>query len=960
MVFRRTNLGLAATMILAGVPGLLAQGTQTATIVGTVVDAKGNPVAEARVKLASPAMQGERQLMTDAQGRFRAPLLPPGDYRITISKEGVTSVTLNQRLGVEQVFTPKVVLKETAGAVVEVVAGALAVDKSEFKTAQNYSKEAVDALPVSRSNLLDIAYLSPSVVQNVNADRGGVQIRGSMGTGNLMLVDGQNVMDNVYAGQRIGIIFDAVEETQVLTGALPAEYGDVEGGVINSITKSGGDEFTASLRWDLSNPAWNAVKPMSSRDLPNLLSNEMSLQVGGPIIKSKLWFFLAGFSNKPNYTKVLGDGRITADGLFPSGQNYNDPETDIRREVKLTWAINENHTLTATYNNNDVRSLKDYGAGEVKGLTALHTNGEFWSLALRSILSPKLTMNIRFGEKKQILEGGGLGNPADLILYNEDDGYAYNNGWFNPKDPSPDHRDNKTANLKFTYFWDWLGTHQLDAGIDSYQGTTIASGDQGPGEFTYLGQRYNIWDVNVYNLDTVARTAEVDAGYGLDVGEYHPDKVTANTLGYYVNDRWTLDSHWSFQIGARLDTYDAKSRVVGKIASHSSFSPRLGAKFDLLGDSVWIFGASWAKYNGRVLETILQNVSFVNNEIWKSVPYIGPSGPVDYSVIYDLGNYDFSSMSTNYAGPINVRIPRNLKPQQVAETQLSASHTHRSDVFGNGYLKLTLVQKDWDNLIDFTQGNSGHVDYLGEDLYVRVYQNNPKAKRKYQAMELEGNTVRGNWTFGGNIVWSKLEGNYVGESSGSPGRGQGLDFFRVQDGVTMYNGADFNPSGRLPGDVPLRMRLLASYSKANSLGKINWGLAYRFDSGAHDSFTRKVPAEAINAGLSGEFGSSGVQYLGQTRGNNIGQAQSYLDLSVQQDFQVFGFKNGRAVTGYVKLDVRNLLNHTQVISVDRSFAPAETSVNDPWVPANSTFGSPAGPANFGEPRQVRISTGLRF
>ena len=76
-----------------------------------------------------------------------------------------------------------------------------------------------------------------------------------------MLVDGQNVMDNVYSGQRVKIIFDAVEETQVLVGAIPAEYGYIEGGVVNTISKTGGNEFSGSIRYDLSNPNWNAVAP---------------------------------------------------------------------------------------------------------------------------------------------------------------------------------------------------------------------------------------------------------------------------------------------------------------------------------------------------------------------------------------------------------------------------------------------------------------------------------------------------------------------------------------------------------------------------------------------------------------------------------------------------------------------------------------------------------------------------
>lgn len=956
------QLGRVAAFLAVGAGALEAQGTQTANIIGEVVDSKGAAVVNAYVKLSSAALQVERQLRTDAAGRFRAPLLPPGEYRISVSKEGMSTTTLTQKLGVEQTFSPRITLKETSAATVEVIASAVAVDKSEFKQAVNYSKETIDNLPVSRSSLLDIAYLAPSVVQNVNEARGGVQIRGSMGTGNLFLVDGQNIQDNLYNGQRIGIIFDAVEETQILTGALPAEYGDVEGGVINSVTKSGGDEFSGSIRYDLSNPSWNAMTPMSNRgDIANALSKEMSLQVGGPIIKSKLWFFAAFFEKKPNTTSVGGVDRVTADNANPGGFSYNNPTRDYRRELKLTWAVNENHTVTASYSNNDVNSLKDYGAGEFQGLTALHTNGEFYSVALRSIITPKLTMNVRYGEKKQLLEGGGLGNPSNWILYNEDDGYVYNNGWFNPVDPAPDHRNNQTLNLKFTYFWDGAGSHQTDAGFDYYKGSTTASGDQGPGEFTLGGIRYNIWDVNVFNLDTTARTAMVDPASGMDVGEYHPDKASVVTTGYYLNDKWTFSNQWNFQIGGRIDKYDAKSVSGGNTASHTSFSPRLGAKFDPFGDSRWIFGLSYARYNGRVLETILQNVTYVNNEIWKEFPWTGTTDQIPFAQMYNKANYDFTSPYTLYAGPINVKIPKDLKPQSVDETQASVSHTHRHPLLGDGYVKASYVKKNWHDLIDYTQGNSGQVTYEGQPMYIRIYQNNPEGIRKYDALELEGQTVKGAWTVGGNIVWSTLKGNFVGEGSGSPGRGQGLEFFHVQDGKVMYDSKDLNPYGFLPGHVPLRMRLLGSYSRTNFLGKFSAGFAYRFDSGAHYSWTRRVKRADLNPDLDQAFGSSATQYYDQKLGDNVGESQAYTDLSIQQDFQLRRSKD-HPVVAFVKLDVRNVFNRQQVVSVDSSFERVQTggSVKDPWVPAAETFGQPVGPGNFGTPRQVSASVGLKF
>ena len=114
------GFGRLLPLLALGVP-VLAQGTQTASITGEVVDKSGAPIAGARVRLTSPALQGARDFITDGSGRFAARLLPPGEYKIVVSKEGLESRTINQRVGLEQTFTPKITLAGSAGAVVEVV-----------------------------------------------------------------------------------------------------------------------------------------------------------------------------------------------------------------------------------------------------------------------------------------------------------------------------------------------------------------------------------------------------------------------------------------------------------------------------------------------------------------------------------------------------------------------------------------------------------------------------------------------------------------------------------------------------------------------------------------------------------------------------------------------------------------------------------------------------------------------
>jgi hypothetical protein len=967
------GLGRLLPILALGVP-VLAQGTQSGNIQGEVVDKSGAPISGARVRLTSPALQGTRDYTTDASGHFTARLLPPGEYKIVVSKEGLEGRTITQRVGLEQTFSPRITLTNTAAAVVEVVSANVAVDKNEFKAASNYTKETIDNLPISRSDLLQIAYMAPGVVENVNADRGGLQIRGSMGTGNLFLLDGQNYADNLYGGPRVGIIFDAVEETQILTGALPAEYGDVEGGVVNSVTKSGGDQFTASLRWDMFNPAWNAVKPFQSRaSLPNLLSEEKSIQVGGPIIPAKLWFFAAGFSKRPNVATTGGQDRTGFPTTDPSGAGftYNAAEVDFRREIKITWAINENNTLSANYHNFKNQAVKDYGAGEEKALTNLIKTGEIYGISLRSVLSSNLTLSARMGEKKQELYSIGGGPSANWILYNEDDGYSYGNTIFDPADPQPDNRNNRTINVKLSYFWDGAGSHNSDFGFDMYEGSLKASGFQGPGHFTNAGKTFDVGYIDTYSLDLdsgLAAPATVFNGGGPTMGAYQyvPDELKTNTLGVYVNDKWTVNKNINLQLGLRLDSYDSKSAKVGKVASHGfSPSPRLGVKYDLFGDSVWVAGLSYARYNGRVMESTLVSGSYVNNAIFYGFDYIGPvngGGLATIANLRNLANYNLTAPSSYTDAALNIKYDKSLKPQTVDEIQLSMSYTFNSALFGSGYLKGSLVNKEWNNLIDYSQGNNGKVtDPYGNPAYVRYWHNNSNATRKFKSMELEGSTTKGAWTIGGNIVWSSLKGNFVGEGRATPGSGQGLDYYTVQNGVKMYNSNLNNPYGSLPGHVPLRMRLLANHNTSTVFGPLHYGFVYRFDSGAHSSDTRNLTRGALNPGLDSSFGSSTTQYLNNERGNVVGEASSLVDMSIQQDLELMKFGADRALTGYVKMDIVNVFNHIQETSVSRSWATESGSYTNAFVPKNpAVFGTANSAGNYAEARQIRISMGLKF
>ena len=955
----RFPLGRLAAILTASALGVLAQGTQTASLVGQVVDPAGLPIEGAEVRLTSPALQGTRVALTDAKGRFAARLLPPGVYHIALSRAGFTTLVREERLSLEQSLGTRFSMAKEATATVEVVSSSVQQDKAEFKSATTFSKDVIDALPVDR-NPLNVALMAPGVVENLNQDRGGMQIRGSQGTGNLWLLDGQNYADNVYNGPRAKFVTDAIEETQVITGAIPAEFGDVEGGVVNTITKSGGDEFTAQLRYDLSSDRWKAARHgEDARAFSDRINQERMVQVGGPILKSKLWFYTSYFGLARDNAQSLPTDQAALGAPF--GEPYTEHIKDIRRQLKLTWAISDRHTLVGTYHayHETFGNIDYVGSGDGHFSTRRFSQ-EIYGLQLRSLLTDVLTMSLKIGKKDQTIAVGS--NNVALPIFNNDDGYFYQAGYFDPRDPG-DIRNNQTANLKFSYFVsDADSSHQVDVGWDTYRGTTRASGAQTPFDLLIGGQPWNSY-VAVGGIDLSNGTVNTD---GAVTNSFLTQPGEAGTVQHalYVNDKWSMNRHWNANLGLRWDRYTAEDRALKRTtASNQALSPRLGVNFDVHGDSAWILGAAFSRYNGKPLEIQLSVATYVNNPVFAIFGYTGPAGQQPLAVLQNPANYDPVPQSYTDAA-VNIKVDRNLRAQTVDEIQLSATRNFRHPLLGEGYLKLTFVDKTWNHLIDLRAGNDGTVPNPGggSPLYVTYWHNEPAARRDYRSVELEGALVKGRYTLNANLVFSRLRGNYEGEVKGAPGSGAGFGWFTVQNGVQMYDPAVTNPYGYLVGHVPVRARANAIAHWSNPLGALTTGLLFSYDGPQTFSHLRVITdPSSLNPALDSQAaGLRLYQYQNIARGDGSYHSQYYLDFSLQQDVRLWRFGKGRKVDAYLKLVVENVFNHQQQVTFGTGYAalaPGDPT-STPFVP-NAGFGQ-AGPANYGRARRVMFSTGLKF
>jgi len=926
---------------------LSAQGLQTAELRGEVLDPQAHPLAQAVVELASPSLQGRRTYATDAKGVFSARLLPPGDYIIRVAKDGFQSVKVLQKLALGQSYSPRYVLQPIGSALVEVVAALPQLDKTTVGTSANYQMDHMENLPVDRSPETMLS-LTPGVVGATPTGNGS--IRGALSSSNKFLIDGQDVNDAVYGNRSVNVIDDAIAEVQIITGAISAEYGDVDGGVVNTITRSGGNEYTGTLRFEGHKDSWNAVQPLERRSaIRNTLIYDERFSLGGYLVKDKLWFFASGYQQNRNVSQAIAGGPF-------AGTPYAEASTNQRLQTKWSWQVDPAHALSLSYLTSRTRITNlDFASGDLASLGIQTEQNGSWSLNWLANWSASLSMETRVGEKREGLTAGGT-LPDVVPIMDTTTGRFYGNGAFNSMDGG-DHRDNRSGDAKFTLLWDAAGAHETAFGANYLEGIRRAQNQQSPTNSWFYVHGYTPKDPT---QATQAPTPEALPIY--KTWSSSPSKAYDTTTGLYVNDKWSLDRHLTFNLGLRWDRYHAYSDDTSLSAGAHGWSPRLGLKYDVLGEATWQVAASFSRYNAAPMASIVNAVSRAGSPTELDYQYTGPMSASNQILYADLTSTANYATPLAYTSPYSTRLSPGLRAPHTLEYQASLAHSFRL-VDRNAYWKLTLVRRDYRDLFDFRAGNDGTFTPPGPFAiqgpeFLTVWENSALARRTYRDAELEAGYQGDRLNLTAGATWSRLEGNYQGEDGGIGLSGAGLQWFTTVNGQTMYDWHPLHPYGKLIGSVPIRLRLTADYHWDGRWGRTTLGALYRFDSGQHRSVTRTITAAMVNPALAAYGQLTAMpwfQYHDDQRGTAMTNAQAYTDLTLQQDFKVLGVA-GHDLRFFVKAVAANIFNHQQLVTPQNTWKDAGQGLGDPW----SLTGDPLSRTDYGQARTYNLEAGLKF
>jgi hypothetical protein len=331
---------LSVAMLLSGGSAWAQQ--DAGYIGGTVTDSTGGLIAGAEIRIANDITGIALQVKSNDRGFYQSQPLAPGRYTVTVVSPGFKSVGIQNVVVDAAAHVTSNVQLEVGSTETSVVVESTppALDAVDAQIGNTVDTRAVQELPVNGRSVLALATLSPGVVSaagatnqgfvNRGAQASAIRISGGVPGGNNNLLDGVSNLQNYLGEVAINIKADSVQEFRIMTGVIPAQFGYTSGGVINVVTRSGGNQFHGSVYEFFRNDLLDARLALPySPTKPELRFNNYGGTFGGPIIHDRAFFF----GNYEEYRYVTSTPTYYS---VPTAPERNGDFSDLGRIVNGT------------------------------------------------------------------------------------------------------------------------------------------------------------------------------------------------------------------------------------------------------------------------------------------------------------------------------------------------------------------------------------------------------------------------------------------------------------------------------------------------------------------------------------------------------------------------------------------------------------------------------------------------
>ncbi len=851
-----------------------AQDYQNVTASGRILSTNGQPVAGATVTIRSNGQGFTRTATTNASGAYRIPQVPTGPYTFTITADGFDtftdeSVVLSTDAAGNQFTlapagtggaTGNTTAEATDDAEIVVTAGRVKVADFERTTTGAVIDigDLATRVPVQRS-LRDVILLAPGTTQGSSAQNGNfanqAQIGGSSFSENAYYINGLNVTEFRQGFSPSSVPFDFYQTIEVKTGGFQAEFGRATGGVVNAITKSGGNEFAGSVlfNWEPDDLRSNAPNTYAAdNDGDRSERKDMVATLSGPIIRDKLFFF--ALYNHRNVTSFNGTADApTADGNAGTFQSSDDPFYAFKvdavpidgQRLEFTYFNSTTETLSRQYQyNSDTNAIGGY-----IGETRTRQGGENYVARYTGTFTNWLTLSAAYGVNKN--QNSTL--PADITRPRVIDSRSGQSSAFPGTNPAASVTTNEDERefyrVDADLYFSLLGSHHIRGGYDREKLTSIQlSTPTGDGQYELFTST---------GADDISNLA---AGTQYFQRRFFENGGTFETVNeaFYIQDNWTLfNDRLNLQLGIRNDRFvNSTADGIKFSESGDQWGPRLGVSFDVFGDKRTKLYGNFGRYflpiptntNIRLAGAELDYSSyFVLGGINNGVPVAGaPVNGVDNAVACPDGSGNNCTLIADgtAADPSTV-ISQNLKPQSLDEYIVGVEQRlgDRWRV-GLNYTHRKLNRSLEDSAIDLAvrdlcaaEGIAGCENiWIGFHQYVLLNPGEdaqilldtplpgeterrtvtltadqlgyPAARRTYDAVTFEfEREYDGVWSLQGSYTWANLKGNIEG--------GVKSDIGQVDSGLTQdfdSPGLTVGSYGFLPGHRRHTFKLFGSYT----------------------------------------------------------------------------------------------------------------------------------------------------
>jgi len=965
-ISRFAAIATIAIAILCSSTTAFAQGSQTGTLSGRVTDQDGLVLPGATVTVTSPSLQGARTVVTDETGNYIVRGLPTGRYHVRVELSGLTPV--EQDVDVRVGAPSEVNAQLRLAGVAETVTVTADVTPSALSTTQvgiNIRQEQVEALATPRT-IQGIATLSPGLSEDTpNASQ--VTISGAFAYDNLMMVDGVDISDNLFGSPNNLFIEEAIQDTQVLTSGVSAEYGRFTGGVINAVTKSGGNDFSGSFRVNLSNPAWIQETPFqveSGTTNESQINDTYEATFGGPILRDKLWFFTAGRLANTNTNPTLPVTGIAFDAF----------DNNKRGEVKLTGTIAQNHTIEGSYLNNSRevrRTAFDFtiDPNAIEEPTFPNTR---YVTNWRGVLGARLFAEAQYSRKVFGFRGSG-GTDTNIVnspfITLTQDLANYNGNYFDATDPED--RNNQQVTGSLSYAADWRGRHDIKGGTEWYQSNRTGGNSQSATGYVFDAD-YLADSAGDPILDAQQRLIPLFVPGETQLENWLPVRgaeIKINTWSFYIQDHWSPVPQLTLDLGTRYER--VRSEATGGIVGidTDTIVPRLGATYDVKGDGKFVVQATYGHYAGKYSESqFAENTNVGNPDLTIGI-YNGPEGEGrNFAPGFDPANYETVVGDFPTA---NVFFEEGLSSPIVREWTLQTG----TELGPRGYFKAIYINRNWANFVeDFTTRDTGATTVIRDGINFGTFDNNlirnsDDPVRRYQALQFQSRydlsdalSLNAHWT-----VQLKNEGNFEGEAANQPGNSSVIgDYPEIRDPARHF------PVGRTDDFQRHRVRVWGIYNLAmNRFGTLTSSLMWRYEGAqAYSLAATGVPITDTQRAILGDLGyqsepNDQTIYFG--RGTELFDDYSLFDASFNYQIPVW-----QDLRPWVKLDLFNIFNYNEPYQWNTTIRLDPNSPVDALgIPTGFTRGANFGRATRSEDyprpyggevggRVFRMAFGLRF